>query len=161
MSKKIICGRCKKPKGDDLEKNCSCGRKWFNGKKEKDVVAKLEEAFSIGCNVLEACLYSNITKDGYYRYIKKHKKLSDRFDALKDKPVLKARNTIFKDLENPDTAKWFLSRKRKDEFSTKIETENTHKLENIESIENTLKSIGQQDNIGTNKPIKGNSKDAV
>ncbi len=39
--------------------------------------------------------------------------------------------------------------------------ENTHKIESIEQIEKSLKSIGSQDNVGANKPRKGHRSDAV
>jgi hypothetical protein len=44
---------------------------------------------------------------------------------LKESPTVKARATIVADLDSPESAKWYLERKRKDEFSTKTETEAT------------------------------------
>jgi hypothetical protein len=46
-------------------------------------------------------------------------------ERLKESLVLKARTVIANSLNNKDenTAKWYLERKKKDEFSTKIENE--------------------------------------
>jgi len=94
-------------------------------KMTEDTVSKLEHAFSIGADVSAACLYADITRDTYYRYIKDNKQLSDRFEQLREKPVLKAYQTIAKDLDKTETAKWFLERKRKHEFSTRVENDLT------------------------------------
>lgn len=88
---------------------------------KKETVTKLEEALSIGADVTAACAYANITRKTYYEWVKGDEKLSDRFDALREKPVLKAINTINKNLDKPETAKWYLERKRKKEFSIKQE----------------------------------------
>lgn len=86
-----------------------------------DTVRKLEEVFAIDGTVEEACFYAEISRDTYYRWIKENPALSDRFEALRQKPVLKARETIIKDLKNPAGAQWYLSRKRKSEFGGGIE----------------------------------------
>lgn len=114
MARPKNCGRCNKPKS-----KCKCGRPLFNGKPEKDVIAKLEQAYAFGASDGEACMYADISPDALYRYEKKNPKFRERKLALKKKPILKARQTIIKDIENVDTAKWYLSRKRKEEFSTK------------------------------------------
>lgn len=45
----------------------------------------------------------------------------DRFEALKDKPILKARATVVRGLDQANNAQWYLERKRKDEFSGRVE----------------------------------------
>lgn len=89
-----------------------------------EVVAKLEQAFSLGCSDIEACLFAGISKQTLYDYQKIHPEFADRKEELKEKLVLKARTVIATALNNNDetTAKWYLERKRKDEFSTKQET---------------------------------------
>jgi hypothetical protein len=99
------------------KKNPNAGRKVFDGKDPKDVVAKLEYAFGIGCTVVDAIVYADIHKDSYYRYLKKHPKLRERFESLQRKPILKARKTIYNNLDNTDTAKWYLERKVRKEFA--------------------------------------------
>lgn len=45
----------------------------------------------------------------------------DRFEQLRDKPVLKARATVVAALHTPEVAKWYLERRRKDEFTSRQE----------------------------------------
>ena len=76
-------------------------------------VSKLEQAFSIGCTVSEACLYAEIGRNSYYRWTKNNKILKDRFEALKEKPILQARQTIVSNLkDNVDVARWYLEKKK-------------------------------------------------
>lgn len=89
----------------------------------QDVVCKLEQAWSMGCSDLEACLFADICKQTLYDYQAKHPEFVDRKERLKESLVLKARTVIANSLNNKDenTAKWYLERKRKDEFSIKQE----------------------------------------
>ncbi len=100
----------------------------------KEVVLKLEHAFSIDATIEEACYYADISRDTYHRWVKKNPKLSDKFERLRQKPILLARQTVVKDLDSPDGARWFLERKKKHEFSTKVETDVTSLGEKITGI---------------------------
>ncbi len=84
-------------------------------------IGKLEEVFAIGGSDGEACFYADISVDALYDYQKIHPEFTKRKEALKERPVLKARQTIVKALDNPEHAKWFLQRKRKAEFSERNE----------------------------------------
>ena len=86
-----------------------------------EIISKLEEVFSIGGSDEEACFYADIGKTTLYNYQQEHPEFVERKEALKERPVLKARQTVVKALENPQHAQWFLSRKRKKEFSERIE----------------------------------------
>lgn len=86
-----------------------------------EVVGKLEEAFAIDASVSEACFYADISRDAFYDYVKKNPEFSDRVEALRQKPILKARQTIVKSLDNPDDARWYLERKVKNEFANRTE----------------------------------------
>lgn len=86
------------------------------------VVKKLEEAFAIGASDAEACFYADITKQTLYNYQEKNPEFIDRKEALKERPVLLARQTVLKAMEtDPQTARWFLERKRKAEFASRSE----------------------------------------
>ena len=89
------------------------------------MIAELEYAFSIGCSDGEACAYAGICRQTLYTFQLENPDFVDRKEQLKQKPILKARTTIIKALnsDNLELAKWFLERKRKHEFSTKIESE--------------------------------------
>lgn len=85
------------------------------------VVGKLEDAFSLGCTDEEASFHAGIHRSTLYDYEKSHPEFSDRKKALKLNPVLKARQTIFDNLDKPEFAKWYLERKVKAEFSPRTE----------------------------------------
>ncbi len=87
----------------------------------EDTIRKLEEAFSIDASVKEACYYADISTDTFYRWIKLYPKLSYKLERLREKPVLKARQTVVKSLDQPDYAFKYLERKKKDEFSLRSE----------------------------------------
>ena len=102
----------------------------------EDVVNKLEQAFSLDCTVSEACLYADISRQTYYTYVdekakegSKKKQLSDRFEELRQRPFLKARQTIIKSLDQPEHAKWYMERKKKKEFAPRQETEYSGSIE--------------------------------
>lgn len=85
-----------------------------------EIIAKLEEAFALGCSDLEACLFANIGKSTLYNYQENNPEFVERKEQLKENPILKARISViggFK--ESPDLALRYLERKKKDEFSLK------------------------------------------
>lgn len=86
-----------------------------------ETMAKLEEVFAIGGSDEEACFYADIGKSTLYNYQQEHPEFVERKEALKERPVLKARQTIVKALDNPQHAQWFLSRKKKKEFAERVE----------------------------------------
>jgi hypothetical protein len=95
--------------------------KQANAKLNEDTVNKLEEAFAIGADVSAACFYAEISRESYYNWISENKELKEKFDRLREKPVLKAYQTVAKDLEDISTAKWYLERRRKSEFAVRTE----------------------------------------
>ena len=91
-----------------------------------EVIAKLEEAFAWGCTDSEACLWAEIAMPTLYKYQEKHPEFVDRKNALKDNPILLARQSVLKGIKrDPKLALSFLERKKKDEFSLKTETDIT------------------------------------
>lgn len=101
-----------------------------------EVLRKLEQAFTWGCTNREACLYADIGESAFYEYKQANPDFAERIQILRDSPKLKSRAIINKKLEELDdaTAKWYLERKAKDEFSTKQETEATNKNFNIDAL---------------------------
>lgn len=86
-----------------------------------ETINKLEEVFGIGGSDKEACFYANISHQTLYNYQEEHPEFVERKEALKERPILKARQTIVKALENPEEAKWYLERKSKKEFGRNID----------------------------------------
>ena len=87
------------------------------------IVKKLEEAFAIDSTVLEACAYAGITPPTFYTWQKDNVELFNRFEMLRQNPMLKVRNNINQALNagDIDTSKWYAERKAKAEFSTRQE----------------------------------------
>lgn len=88
----------------------------------EEKVKKLEEAFALDCTINEACFYADITKQTYYNRIEKNPALVDRFEALREKPVLLARQSVITNMKtNGELALKYLERKKKSEFTPKQE----------------------------------------
>lgn len=89
----------------------------------EEVLQKLESSYSLGCSDLEACVFAGISKSTLYKYLDEHPEFSERRELLKEKQVLKARSVIAEAINNKDKeiAKWYLERKKKLEFSARIE----------------------------------------
>jgi hypothetical protein len=90
-----------------------------------ETISKLEEVFSIGGSDNEACFYADIGKSTLYNYQQEHPEFVERKEALKERPILKARQTVVKGLDEADNAKWFLERKLKKEFANRQEVTGT------------------------------------
>lgn len=86
-----------------------------------ETISKLEEVFAIGGSDNEACFYADIGKTTLYNYQQEHPEFVERKEALKERPVLKARQTIVKGLDLAENARWFLERKLKKEFASRSE----------------------------------------
>ena len=95
-----------------------------------EVLSKLEIAFSCGCPVTEACLIAGIARNTFYNFLKARPEYEDRFQALRDKPVLEARKRIAEQIpEDSRIAQWYLERKRPEEFGSKSMVQHQHKVE--------------------------------
>ena len=124
-----------------MAKKSLAGRKT---KLTKEVVKKLEEAFAIDATVEEACFYADISRETYYNWIKVHKQLFDRFEALRNRPVLTARTTVANAIKtDPEMAMKYLERKKKGEFSPRIETDNRNR-EVFDETADTIKKLLEQ-----------------
>jgi hypothetical protein len=85
----------------------------------QSTLIKLKEAFLFGASDREACLYAGICRDTLYDYQKKNTKFSDQKKEWKSNPLLKARKTIFDNLDKHTVAMWYLERKARTEFDLK------------------------------------------
>ena len=109
-------------------------------KQTPEILTKLEQAFAYDATIAEACFYAGISETTYYRWIEEKPELRERFEELRNTPVLKAREEWIKKFgEDWRACESYLKRKLKDEFSEKIETENRdvveHKLDIDDIIE--------------------------
>ena len=82
------------------------------------VLLLLREAFLIGCDDLEACLYAGISPQTLYNHQKDNAPFLEWKESLKRTPFLKARKAIVDELErNPQFAMQYMERKKKHEFA--------------------------------------------
>lgn len=81
-----------------------------------ETLAKLRQAFLMGCCDREACLYAEIGLQTLYDYQKRNPEYSEQKRAFKTHPILKARKTVFDNLGEVKTAQWYLEKKRPKEF---------------------------------------------
>lgn len=91
------------------------------------VIAKLEEAFAWGCTDIEACLWAGIAIQTLYKYQERVPKFIERKAELKETPILLSRKSIVDAVRAGDkeAAKWMLARKKKDEFSERVDSDIT------------------------------------
>jgi len=143
-----------------LNKN-KAGRKWFDGKSENDIVAKLKIVWGLGGSDAEACYYADISKFSLSRYLDTHPDIEELRNKLKEKPILKARETVVKNLGNPDIAFKYLERKKKDEFGAGNELPDGFR-NHIEAFHNEMK-VYFISNVGSTntKRKKGNVLEAL
>ena len=138
MAKKIIKKIIKKIVKKTPKKKKVRVRKPLGGRPPVKIaitLKRLEDGFMTGFNIMEACLYAEVSREWFYEYIKKNKGFSDRIDMLKNKPSMIAKNNLLKKINAGDEAisKWWLERKNKDEFSTQVETVN--KFDDTQTVE--------------------------
>ena len=88
-----------------------------------EVRTKIEEVAALDGTVEEMASYAGIGRQTLYDYIKENPVFSDRIQALRERPVLKARNTVMKAIEEPQHAEWYLERKKRNEFSPRVEVD--------------------------------------
>lgn len=86
---------------------------------------KLEQGFKIGLSDDECCAYADIAPSSLYNYQNAHPEYLEQKRKWKQNPIAKAKNTIYKNLDDPKVAQWLLERKCKEEFSVKVEQQLT------------------------------------
>jgi hypothetical protein len=86
-----------------------------------EVDRKIEECAYLGASIEEIAFFAGIHRDTLYDWMKKDTELSDRIKELQERPILLARQTVIKAIDNPEYATWYLERKRKKEFSARQE----------------------------------------
>lgn len=100
-----------------------------------DVNRKMEEAAALGASIEEIAMYAGIHRATLYRWMDKDEELRDRIQELQERPILKARQTVVKSLDNPTSAQWYLERKKKLEFAQRNEVTGADGVRFIPSAE--------------------------
>lgn len=101
---------------------------------DEAMVERLRDAFALDATRAEACSYAGITLPTLTAYCNEHPAFVEEIAALKQRPVLKARETVVKDLATDSgLALKYLERKRPREFqptaTVKHEGEVIHRLD--------------------------------
>ena len=114
------CGRCKKPKS-----KCKCGRPTVM---TKDVINKLEQAYSNGATDIQACFYAGISTSALDCYQKKNPKFKERKAGLKAQLGLISKNNIAKSIKGGSTYdSWkHLEATEKQVYSKRVEQDVNH-----------------------------------
>ncbi len=90
--------------------------------KTEENIRKIEEAAAMDCSIEEMALHADIHRATLYRWLSEDKEFSDRIEVLKSTPYLLARTTIIKAIkDNPQYAFEYMKRKKKNEFSERLE----------------------------------------
>lgn len=94
-----------------------------------EILERLRSAFAIGATDEEACVFAGIGTTTLYVYQDNHPEFQEEKEQLKMNPVLQARNNVVEAMQKQEneteaqkqtrleTSKWYLQRKKKDEFS--------------------------------------------
>ena len=92
-------------------------------KKTPEVIAKFEQAFAIGATIQEACDYADVNPVSYYRWVKKYPELSKKFERLRHRLPLKAKENIARSIHGEivkgdiSLSKWLVERKQPDDYA--------------------------------------------
>ena len=105
---------------------------------------KLREGFLMGYSDREACLYADIEPQTLYNYQNKNVEFVGQKEQWKMNPILKAKKTVFDNLDNPKIAQRYLETKCSDEFSTSQKQQITGGVE-IQKVFITEKDQQQTD----------------
>lgn len=109
-----------------MNKN-NAGRLLFDGKDIDDVLSKLRTAWDVGGTDVEACAHADISVSALHRYMDDHPEIREERNKRKEKPVLKARMSVYNKLdEDGKLAMDYLKNKKSDEFNTKQNIDQTN-----------------------------------
>lgn len=114
-------------------------------KMTEENIHRLRESFAIDATIEEACYYADIAVATYYNWIEKNPKLLEEFDALRNKPILKARQEVVMGLEGDKHFSFqYLRSKRKEEFGEKVTVEHKGSIEGLGNLTEEEKKLREE-----------------
>ena len=118
----------------------------------KDVVNKLEIAYTAGSNDTQACDFADISRTTLYKYINEQEGFADKIEQWKQRLKLRAKMNIQNAINDgdKDTSKWYLE-KTDEAFNPKNKQELTGKDGNPIEVQSTVQ-IYLPDNQREDKP---------
>lgn len=90
-------------------------------KLDDEVRRKIEEAAALDASVEEIAFYAGVHRATLHRWLQEDEGLRDRIQELRERPILKARQTITKALDDPNYAFKYLERKKRKEFGANVD----------------------------------------
>lgn len=128
-----------------------------------DVLHKLEEVFALGGTDKEACFYADIAPATLYKYQEKHPEFVERKAALKEKPVLLARQTVVKSLQTDVNSAWKMLERKDPEMNPKTSVDITSKGESLSTSPEIAEITKKLNELyrGTNNTGNGGASGAV
>lgn len=102
----------------------------------KDKLEKLRAWFSNSLTDEEACVYAWVSERALQTYCEKHPDFRKQKELLKHKPSIKAKTNMIKSINagNLQLSQWWLERKNKKEFSTRVENAHEEVITKIENL---------------------------
>ena len=102
---------------------------------QKDL-RKLEVAFAYDCTVEEACVFAGVPVRTFYDFLEMQPGFSQTIEQLRNIPIVLSRKAVVETAHyNSGRAMDYLSRKRKDEFSNKLELDHNGQIKNTHELE--------------------------
>lgn len=92
-----------------------------NTKLTDEVRVKIKEVASLDGTIEEMAYYCGVSRQTIYNWFEKEPELFDEVERLRQRPVLKARQTIVKALDDPNHAFKYIERKRRKEFGANVD----------------------------------------
>jgi len=110
-------------------------------------IQKLEQVYSLDASIGEVASYLDVSTQTIYNWEKKNPKLFDKLYRLAEKPVLKARQTVVKALEDPNHAFKYLEKKRRKEFGNNLDVTTEGQSMQIDITAQLIKVYGTTDQL--------------
>lgn len=127
-------------------------------------VQKLKTVLQMGATIEEACRNAGIARQTFYYWKERFPYFSDMVEEWMDNPILAAKAVVYKAINDKDTstAKWYLERKKKDEFSIRTEVTGADGSDLLQKELNKLEktnyanlgSKAKRQMVETNAPIQ-------
>ena len=109
-------------------------------------LAKLQQAMATDMTIQEACTFAGVKKQTYYNWLKTIPNFAERMDEARSVSGIRAKTTIARNLDDVDTAKWYLENRQRDLYSKKevVATDNSADILSslIEKIQNANGRLG-------------------
>lgn len=120
----------------------------YKREKNKEVYFEAMKPYlQIGCSVYEACLQSNVPSRTVYDYQKADNVFAEMIKKEQEYASVLARGVVVKSIKKNDvnTARWYLSKKKPDEFGDK--------MMNVQGDVNINMLLAGYDSLEEDKPI--------